>query len=387
MSEAHPADGRACLASPPASRLVRLVLFGNGTAAALTLRAIAAELSNRITVVLVVADTSDAGEDTWRRSLVKEAESLGLPAARGNPNKASLLQRYAALHVDLFLSIQCRWIIRQGVRDIAPTYNVHNAPLPLLRGCDPMAWAIHDGLHEFGVTFHQITDDGIDSGPIIAQARWPILADTTAYDLYDESIARGTDLVLATLLTVADGTAVSVPQDNRYSTYHPMGQFDFRNSRLINWGGGASAAALCSTARANIFPPFQCPYWTLPVPVVGAGAAAAAGGAAAGGGGSGEGEGSGEGKEGDEENLVTVFVHKLRLCQMGKEEEGGAGKKGNSSSDSGVVLTVSPTLTIAAKFGGVEILQVSVGSKDASVVTGAQFAQEHQLRAGQKVYS
>jgi len=61
--------------------------------------------------------------------------------------------------------------------------NIHPSLLPAYPGL--MAWrqAVEDGAKESGCTVHFV-DEGMDTGPIILQARVPVLADDTADSLH-----------------------------------------------------------------------------------------------------------------------------------------------------------------------------------------------------------
>lgn len=62
-------------------------------------------------------------------------------------------------------------------------YNVHGGPLPAYRGLPlvMLAYAILNGETEFGATLHEV-DAGLDTGPILAERRFPIAPDDTLED-------------------------------------------------------------------------------------------------------------------------------------------------------------------------------------------------------------
>ncbi|MCM8786985.1 MAG: hypothetical protein NC935_02910 [Candidatus Omnitrophica bacterium] len=68
--------------------------------------------------------------------------------------------------------------------------NLHFAPLPDLRGCNLISWAIILGMKDYGVSFHYI-NEGIDSGDIIDVLRFPIEDNDTAFDLYKKTVKYG----------------------------------------------------------------------------------------------------------------------------------------------------------------------------------------------------
>lgn len=245
--------------------LPTVVLIGHGTMAARGLAILKAFPG--IEVPLVLADPSDPGEDSWRSSLVKTARSLGFKDSETLlqpkfPHSPAALEKLRKLNPTLIVSLQCQKIIRTPVIETAKlgVVNFHNAPLPLLRGCDPFAWAIHDGLRYMGVTLHQVLDEGIDNGPILCQALWPIENDSTAWDLYTRSLEEADKLLTENLQAVLDGKLTPRLQEPHLVTYHPMKQFPFKPLE-IDWS--LPARTLSAMARARIFPVFQLPTFEL----------------------------------------------------------------------------------------------------------------------------
>jgi methionyl-tRNA formyltransferase len=185
--------------------------------------------------------------------------TLLLPA---NPNAPEVCAAVAAVGADLVISVQCARIIRDPLIRVPRrgVVNVHNSPLPLLRGCDPFAWAIHDGLRMHGVTLHDVPDAGVDNGAVYAQNTWNIEPDTTSWDLYRRGLDEAMDLISRALPGVLSGSLKAAPQELRYVTYHSMHQFHFGELEA-DWT--EIAATLDSWMRARIFPPFQLPCATI----------------------------------------------------------------------------------------------------------------------------
>ena len=87
---------------------------------------------------------------------------------------------------------QVRWLVLAGyMRLIGPTLlepyrgrivNIHPALLPAFPGKDAIGQALSAGATLTGVTVH-VVDEGVDTGPPIAQMRVPILPDDTAETL------------------------------------------------------------------------------------------------------------------------------------------------------------------------------------------------------------
>lgn len=77
---------------------------------------------------------------------------------------------------------------RRGVLGMHPTL------LPVGRGRAAIPWAIIKDLNETGVTLFQL-DEGVDTGPIIAQERLPLASNETASTLYQRVTAAHTSLI------------------------------------------------------------------------------------------------------------------------------------------------------------------------------------------------
>lgn len=99
--------------------------------------------------------------------------------------------------------------------------NVHPSLLPANRGPDPLFWTFHDGHHETGVTIHKM-DEGLDTGPIVAQEKINVPDGITYAQLEAECAALGGKLLAQSLWQLYHGTAALTPQDESKSSYLPM---------------------------------------------------------------------------------------------------------------------------------------------------------------------
>lgn len=95
--------------------------------------------------------------------------------------------------------------------------NVHPSLLPRHRGPSPIATAILEGDRETGVTLI-LLDEGMDTGPIVAQCSTPISEHETAEELTDRLFRMGADLLLETLPGWANGDVKSRHQDESLAT-------------------------------------------------------------------------------------------------------------------------------------------------------------------------
>jgi methionyl-tRNA formyltransferase len=100
------------------------------------------------------------------------------------------------------------------------TLNVHASLLPRHRGPAPIEWSILSGDTETGVTIMQM-DAGVDTGPILAQARVPLAADAAAGSLEGQLASLGAGLMVQTLEGLAHGRITPVPQPAEGATHAP----------------------------------------------------------------------------------------------------------------------------------------------------------------------
>jgi methionyl-tRNA formyltransferase len=80
----------------------------------------------------------------------------------------------------------------------AGSVNVHASLLPAYRGASPITAALLDGRNETGISI-MLMDEGLDTGPVLAQARQPIVFKETTASLTERLAAQGAELLLATL--------------------------------------------------------------------------------------------------------------------------------------------------------------------------------------------
>lgn len=119
-------------------------------------------------------------------------------------------------------------IPRRGVLGMHPTL------LPEGRGRAAIPWAILKGLKETGVTLFKL-DEGVDTGPIVAQIRIPLSPATTATDLYAKANEAHVQLMHEAFPHLQAETATLSPQDDSEATFWPGrspadGELDLKGS-------------------------------------------------------------------------------------------------------------------------------------------------------------
>ena len=132
------------------------------------------------------------------------------PDTVGQPDPFDWLRMLAP---DLIVVAAFGQILPPRVLEV-PTFgclNVHASLLPAYRGASPVTAALLDGLTETGVTI-MLMDAGMDTGPVLTQARLPVRADDTTASLSERLAARGAELLAETIPGWLAGNVAPVVQ-------------------------------------------------------------------------------------------------------------------------------------------------------------------------------
>lgn len=104
--------------------------------------------------------------------------------------------------------------------------NLHVSLLPKYRGAAPIQWAVINGERETGVSLMQM-DEGLDTGPVIAQERVAIGGEDTAGEVFERVAAIGARLLADTLPAIEAGLTPR-PQQGEPSWAPPLTKEDGR---------------------------------------------------------------------------------------------------------------------------------------------------------------
>ncbi|MFI7618744.1 phosphoribosylglycinamide formyltransferase [Nonomuraea terrae] len=158
-----------------AGRLVVLV-SGSGTNLQALLDA-SADPSYGVRVVAVGADREgiEGLARAARANIPTFVEKLGDYATRAEWDEA-LAARIAAYDPDLVVSAGFMKILGKPTLDAFPVLNTHPALLPSFPGAHGVRDALAHGVKVTGCTV-MLADEGVDTGPIVAQEAVPVLPD------------------------------------------------------------------------------------------------------------------------------------------------------------------------------------------------------------------
>ncbi len=211
-------------------RIFRVAVFGYGE---LGVAAVEWTASTGSDVVGVVVPSNRDGPNVdcvKRFAMQRGFRVLVQPPRRDIAPFADTLRR---LEPDLILVWSYTMILPPELLSIPRRgcVNVHGGLLPEYRGGHVLQWAIINGEKETGVTLHYL-DEGVDTGPIIGQARFPIEWTDDALRVQQKIRSAGFSLLRRWWSAIGEGTAPRIPQDETKARY-----FRLRTPQdgLIDW--------------------------------------------------------------------------------------------------------------------------------------------------------
>ena len=147
----------------------------------------------------------------------------------------------ASLAPDLIVVVAYGLFLPSDTLDVPPlgALNIHPSLLPKHRGPSPVATAILEGDASTGVTLMQL-DEGMDSGPVIAQRETVITRDENAEDLTVRLFKMGAELLADTIYQWQDGEIAPVPQGEADATITRLLK---REDGAIDWTQSAEQVA------------------------------------------------------------------------------------------------------------------------------------------------
>lgn len=200
---------------------MRLAFAGTPEFAAAALAALI-DAGHEIVLVLSQPDRPAGRGMTLQASPVKQlALKHGIPVHQ--PEKLRTPEARQPLldaAVDVLVVAAYGLILPQAVLDMPRLgcLNIHASLLPRWRGAAPIHRAIEAGDAETGITLMQM-DAGLDTGPMLLEARIPIEAADTTGSLHDKLADLGARLVVEGLARLEKGALTPRPQPEAGVTY------------------------------------------------------------------------------------------------------------------------------------------------------------------------
>ena len=162
---------------------------------------------------------------------------------------------------DIAISVQYHKILKKHHIEKAEEIiiNLHIAPLPEYRGCNQFSYAIINRDKEFGTTIHRL-EEGIDSGAIMFEKRFPIPEDCWVRDLYQIACDNSLSLFQESLPQIISGDFELIPQTSllpeRKTSIHYRKEINNLKNIDLSW----SKEKIERHIRATYMPGFEPPY-------------------------------------------------------------------------------------------------------------------------------
>lgn len=190
--------------------------------------------------------------DVKKRAMELELPTIDVKDIKSN----SFTETLKDLNPDLLVVVAFR-ILPVSVLSIPKigSINLHASLLPKYRGAAPIHWAVINGENKTGSSVFFL-DEKVDTGKIIGQQETPIGPMETTGDIYNRLKTEGSELLLACIHNIAEGTVSEKSQDNSLATPAPK---LFRDNTRIDFT--KSASEVHNLVRGlNPFPVAWCMY-------------------------------------------------------------------------------------------------------------------------------
>lgn len=201
---------------------LRVVFAGTPEFAADHLQALVNDSAIDVVAVYTQPDRPAGRGKKLQASPVKIlAEKHNLPVMQPVNFKSDQAKaQLAEFAADVMVVVAYGLLLPQAVLDIPRLgcINVHGSLLPRWRGAAPIQRALWAGDTETGVAVMQM-EAGLDTGPVLQEARLTIEATDTSATLYSKLAVLGPQALVDTLHNIESCQANAVVQDNALATY------------------------------------------------------------------------------------------------------------------------------------------------------------------------
>ena len=138
-------------------------------------------------------------------------------------------------HIDFLFSLNNLQVLSGEILKLprSGAINFHDALLPRYAGLHATTWAILQREPVHGITWHRM-EEGIDTGPILAQRSFPILPDETTFSLNLKVYRAAEESLVGVIEALETGAVQETPQDltqrSYFSARHP-----FPDDAILDW--------------------------------------------------------------------------------------------------------------------------------------------------------
>lgn len=217
---------------------MRLIFAGTPAAAVPSLDRLAASAHDLVAVLTRPPAPVGRKRVVTPSPVGARAAELGLPLLEAARVGAAETDRLVALGADLGVVVAYGALLKPPAL-AAPRLgwiNLHFSLLPRWRGAAPVQWTLLARDEQAGISVFRL-EEGLDTGPVLAQAPVPIPPDATAGELLALLADQGAGLLADVVDALAAGTAVLTPQEGEV-TLAPKPTLD---DARVRWAEPAAA--------------------------------------------------------------------------------------------------------------------------------------------------
>ena len=197
---------------------MKIIFFGTPQFAANNLTALI-DVGHEIVAIVCPADSKKGRGKQLQACEVKEVgKKNGITILQPlNLKNEEFIKALKSYNADVFVVVAFRmlpelvWTLpKKG------TINLHASLLPNYRGAAPINWVLINGEKETGVTTFFINQH-IDSGEIIHQEKISLTKNTTAAELHNTLMEKGSKLLINSLNSIKNNSVTKIPQQHNAS--------------------------------------------------------------------------------------------------------------------------------------------------------------------------
>jgi len=217
---------------------LRIVFMGTPEFAVASLSKLVYAGCNIVGVITAPDKPAGRGMELQQSAVKKYAFEKGLTILQPEKLKnLEFIEQLKSLNADLQIVVAFR-MLPEVVWNMPPmgTLNLHGSLLPQYRGAAPINWAIINGEAYTGVTTFKLKHE-IDTGDILLNEKITIEEHETAGTLHDKMKVIGADVLLKTVIGLAEGNINEKPQDNFNIKHAPK---IFTETCAIDWNKSAN---------------------------------------------------------------------------------------------------------------------------------------------------
>lgn len=198
-----------------------IIFLGTGSFAVPLLKALVESGEKIPLAVTQPGRPSGRGRKISPTPVAEAAAALGLEVAEPeNVNDHAFVKTLAALRPQYLILADYGQFLKAPILSVARgrAINLHPSLLPRWRGPSPVAYTLLMGDAKAGVSIMYM-DEGMDSGPLLAQEESDIPANATTGELSHKLSEEGADLMVRTLAKLREGKIQPYSQDASNATY------------------------------------------------------------------------------------------------------------------------------------------------------------------------